>query len=123
MRLVLDVPGIDTNQTYHVGEHITLQRDNGPTYFGYVTEMGSTPRQPAVEQPAVVTGNADAIESEGTYGHEFVRRALVEFRSTDRRKIERLATGNQSVRVSEREYGSPLRTRIKQLFNIKEVTE
>lgn len=115
MRLVLDVPGVDTTKKYTPGETLELVhvRGIGPTYHANVVSRGD------VESNVGAVGEAGPIERNPSYGGEYVRRAMVEFRATSSRKLERLELGDNTISVTENYRGERIRNKIVQLFSIK----
>lgn len=116
MRLVLDVPSVDTVRDYEIGKTIKITQGRSPGSYWSAEVVGV-----GDEAETGTLGHLGSIKSQGV--REYVRRVVIELRSGSRDKLERVRLGVRGISVRDNDYGVAIRSNVIQAFDIKKIND
>jgi hypothetical protein len=121
--LLLEVPGVTTEERYRLGEELNLYRRShgGDQYFGKVIAVGRQAERSAGvrEQQSGYTGEGShGLPPIRTGGGDYVRRIVIDARASGLGKLRRLLPGS-SIRLNNDE-GYTVRAELIHAYDVKE---
>lgn len=121
MLLLVEIPSIDTNRDYTVGQTLRIQKGRGlPPSETWHAEVVATHNvaTKSVPDPGSTIGSLPPIASHGRA--EYVRRIVVELRATSRSILERMHPGRaDNVQVIDNYSGNYVDAEVLKSFDIK----